>query len=269
VGYSFTARSGSILHVEDTGAKDAGSGPPVLALHGIGGGAYFFGGLARRLAPRHRVIALDNPGTGGSVSATSPFTLESAAADIADLIADKIGTPVTILGHSFGTMLALRIWETRPDSVRALIFACGLPKARSNVRERLSLRAQDIARHGIAGWGPKMSPGVFSAAWMASHPESLSLFESLFEAQDPAAYVRSIEVLLATDLGALVPAVRVPCAAIIGTEDSYAPPEAALDFIAKLPVKCRETLLEGCGHMPFYEKPEAFAKAVEDFLVTL
>jgi 3-oxoadipate enol-lactonase len=264
MGNRFSTRSGSSLYFEEVG-----SGPPVLCLHGIGGGAYFFSGFAKRLASRHRVVTLDNPGTGGSVSATRPFTLESAAADLVDLIENKIGAPVTILGHSFGTMLALKVWEARPDLVRALIFACGLPKARPNVRERLSLRAGDITRNGIAGWGPRMAPGVFSAAWMRAHPEMLAVFESLFEAQDPAAYVRSIEVLLGTDLGAIVPRVTVPCAAIIGTEDSYAPPESVREFIARLPVKCREIVLEGCGHMPFYENPEAFAGAAEDFLATL
>jgi 3-oxoadipate enol-lactonase len=262
----FTARSGSVLQIEETGEPD--SGPPLLALHGIGGGAYFFGGFAKRLAPRHRVITLDNPGTGSSVSATRPFTLESAAADIGDLIADKIGEPVTVLGHSFGTMLALKLWEIRPDLIRSLIFACGLPKARPNVRERLSLRAEDIARNGIAGWGTKMAPGVFSAVWLRAHPESLAMFEQLFEEQDPASYVRSIEVLLAADLGTVVPTVTVPCAAIAGTEDSYAPPDAVREFVAKLPIPCPITVIEGAAHMPFYEAPEAFAAAVEGLLET-
>ena len=108
MGYQFSARSGSSIYVEEIG-----SGPPVLALHGIGGGTYFFHGFAKRLAPRYRVFSIDLPGTGNS-STDKPVTLESTVADIGDLVADKIGEPVTILGHSFGTILALKAWETWP-----------------------------------------------------------------------------------------------------------------------------------------------------------
>ena len=44
------------MNVEDTG-----TGPAVLALHGLGGGAYFFRGLAERLQPGYRVVSVDLP----------------------------------------------------------------------------------------------------------------------------------------------------------------------------------------------------------------
>jgi hypothetical protein len=54
---TFATKSGGVLHFEDTGVQNAavnsatGSrGLPVVCLHGIGGGAYFFTGFARRLA---------------------------------------------------------------------------------------------------------------------------------------------------------------------------------------------------------------------------
>ncbi len=74
-------RNGSSLRVDDTG-----HGPAVLALHGVGGGAYFFRGLAERLGP-YRVIAADLPGTGGSTSVPDAFSLETWIADLGDLVA--------------------------------------------------------------------------------------------------------------------------------------------------------------------------------------
>jgi pimeloyl-ACP methyl ester carboxylesterase len=273
MGYSFTARSGSILHVEDTGAEGAPgisrSGPPVLALHGIGGGAYFFGGFSKRLSETHRVLAIDLPGTGRSTSSPALFTLDSWIADIGDLVADKIGEPVILVGHSLGTILALKAWTAWPENIRALVFACGLPKARPNIHERLSARAESIARDGIANWGPKVSPGVFSKGTLAERPEITGLFERLFEDQSGSAYVRSIEVLLSSDLNVAVPTVNVPCAAIAGREDSYAPPEAVKEFIGRLPIECSLDILDHCGHMPFLEDPAAFADAVKRFLSRL
>jgi 3-oxoadipate enol-lactonase len=257
----FTAKSGSVLHFDDVG-----SGPPVLALHGIGGGTYFFSGLAQRLAPRHRILSVDLPGTGKSSSAVQPMTLDSWIADLGDLVDEKIGEPVTILGHSLGTILALKAWATWPEPttrIRALLFVCGLPQARAAIHEKLSARADAIARDGIGGWGPKVSPGVFSETSRRRHPEVVGLFERLFEEQAPASYVRSIEVLLAAELNAVVPTVTVPTAGVFGAEDLYAPPDAVEAFLARLPAPCRAEMLEACGHMPFFEYPEHFAEVVD------
>ena len=273
MGYSFTARSGSVLHVQDTGAANADgsprSGPPVLALHGIGGGAYFFAGFSKRLGPTHRILSIDLPGTGRSTSLPSAFTLDSWIADIGDLVQEKVGEPVVVLGHSLGTLLALKAWTAWPAHIRALVFTCGVPQARPNIHERLSARAESIARDGIANWGPQVSPGVFAKRTLAELPEVTGLFERLFEEQKGPEYVREIEVLLGADLNPVVPAVTVPCFAIAGREDSYAPPAAVAEWVARLRVECPLETLENCGHMPFLEDPQAFASAVSRFLKTL
>lgn len=272
MGYAFTARSGSILHVEDTGALGADglkrSGSPVLCLHGIGGGAFFFAGFAKRLASTHRVIAVDLPGSGRSVSVPSDFTLESWVADIGDLV-ESLGEPVVVVGHSLGTILSLKAWETWPEKIRAFLFTCGLPKARPNIHERLSQRAEIIARDGVANWGPKVTPGVFSARSQRERHEITGLFEQLFELQRGPEYVRQIEVLLAADQNAVVPSVTAPCGAIAGREDSYAPPAAVEGFVAALPRPCAIEVLDDCAHMPFLEEPEAFAAAARRFLDSL
>jgi pimeloyl-ACP methyl ester carboxylesterase len=149
------------------------------------------------------------------------------------------------------------------------VFACGLPKARPNIHERLTARAEAIAREGIAHWGPKVSPGVFAGRTLKEMPEVTGLFERLFEEQKGPEYVREIEVLLQADLNAVVPRVTAPCIAIAGREDSYAPPAAVEEFIARLPGACPLEVLENCAHMPFLEDPAAFAAAVERFLATL
>lgn len=273
----FVTKSGRVLHFEETSPDSRGL--PVVCLHGIGGGAYFFTGFARRLAAafpdKYRVITVDLPGTGHSRRASDPvdFTLETMAADIGEFVRGHVGAPVVLLGHSFGTILALKAWETWPkDSIRGLLFACGLPKARPIIHERLSARARDIRAHGIRGWGVKVTPGVFSPRSQHELPEITGLFERLFEEQVPETYTRIIDVLLAADLSAVTPTVTAPCAAIGGAEDSYAPPDDLRAFAAALtgaPARCPVTILEGAGHMAFYERPEEFARAATAFLEPL
>ena len=63
-----------------------------------------------------------------------------------------------------------------------------------------------------------------------------------------------------------MPTVTVPCAAITGAEDQYAPPNAVREFVARLPAPCPVEIIEGAAHLPFLEQPDAFAEAVRRVL---
>ena len=80
---------GARLHVRESGQA---SGPAVLLVHGLGGqSAHFDYGVADYLAQRHRVIALDRPGSGHSQrDAVTPADVSTQAAALAALI-EKMG----------------------------------------------------------------------------------------------------------------------------------------------------------------------------------
>ena len=258
-------RHGSSIYIEDTGSGRL----PVLALHGLGGGAYFFRGLAARLDPRYRILAIDMPGTGRSTSGPAPWSLESWVDDVGDLVADRIGAPAVLVGHSLGTIVALQVLAARAPHIRGLVFVGGLPRVRPIIRERLTERVAHVTRRGMIGLGPQVTPGIFSSGTFQRHAEVIALFERVFEAQPQDAYLRGIEVLLGASAEAVLAGARVPCLAITGEDDQYAPPDAVHAFVSALPVACREEVIPGCGHMPFFEAPDAFASLVESFLDTL
>ena len=245
------------MNVEDTG-----TGPADLALHGLGGGAYFFRGLTDRLQPDYRVIAVDLP--------TSPHVSMAAWVDeLGRLTADEIRDPVVLLGHSMGTILALEAWAAWPERIRGLIFVGGVPQVAPRIRERLTdrVRALDEAST-LAGWGSKVSPGVFSPATFRDRPEVVAAFERLFEMQSVDAYVRCCRILLGANAETIVGTVTVPCVGITGEDDQYAPPDAVAAFLEAIPGNPRLEIIPGCGHLPFLEQPDAFAAAVKSFLRT-
>lgn len=261
----FRARSGRAIYVEDTGG--AGRGATILALHGLGGGAWFFSGFSRRMASRHRVVSVDLPGTGRSVEGQRhALSLESWVADLGDLVADRCGAPVVLLGHSLGTILALRASSAWPQHLRAMVFVGGLPEPRPSIRERLTARAEAIARSGLAGAGPTASAANFSRNTLEHQPELTGLYERLFELQDPDVYVEWCRVLIAASAAASIAGVRVPSLSIVGAEDQYAPPELVTAFMERLPHSAGVQVMADCGHLPFLERPQAFADAVADFV---
>lgn len=249
------------MHVEE-----AGAGPSVLALHGLGGGAWFFSGLARRLQTSSRILSVDLPGTGRS-AADGPPSIAMWVDRLGRLLDQRRAAPVVLIGHSMGTIVALHAYAAWPDRIRGMVFAGGLPRVRPPIRERLTARLD--ALHGardLAGWGPIVSPGIFSPATVAAQPELVALFERLFEAGSLDAYVASARVLLDADATPLVGSVRVPCLAVTGADDQYAPPETVAAFVHGLPHGAPLEVIEGCGHLPFLEQPREFAGVIDAFL---
>jgi pimeloyl-ACP methyl ester carboxylesterase len=243
------------MNVEDTG-----TGPAILALHGLGGGAYFFRGLAERLLPDYRVVAVDLP--------TSPDASMTRWVDaLGTLVDERIGQPVVVLGHSMGTIIGLEAWAAWPARIRAAIFVGGVPQVAPRIRERLSERVRALAGAAdLVGWGKRVSPGVFSNSTFVNRPEVVAAFERLFELQSVEAYLRCCTILLAANAEPIVPTVTVPCLAITGEHDQYAPPDAVAAFIGEIPGGPRLEVIPDCGHLPFLEQPDAFAAAVKSFL---
>ncbi|MEU7651744.1 alpha/beta hydrolase [Micromonospora taraxaci] len=97
-----------------------GPGTPLLALHGHYNEASAFAPLAEALAPRWRVIALDQRGHGESDRAES-YERDDYVADV-DAFHRHLGVgPVAVLGHSLGGVNAYQYAGRHPDRVTALI----------------------------------------------------------------------------------------------------------------------------------------------------
>lgn len=243
-----------------------GNGPTLLCLHGVGGTAHWFQGLARRLQDRFRVLALDLPGTGSNREGHAPFTIERATDALGDWLAANEQAPVAVLGHSMGAIIGLRLAARRP--LRSLLSVGGLPAVTPANHQRLSDRAAFIRGQGLSGLAWRVAEGNFSPSTLSQSPEIAALFGGLWESQSAETYLEGLDSLLAADAGPFLAHATMPCLVLRGSEDRYAPAEESRRFAAALPGPVRFVELERCAHMPFLEAPEAFAAAIADFLET-
>lgn len=95
------------------------AGPWVVFVHGLFGQGRNWTTIAKGLADRHRVALVDLPNHGHS-----PWTERVDYLDMARLLAvelERLGEPVTLVGHSMGGKVAMQLALRRPELLRALV----------------------------------------------------------------------------------------------------------------------------------------------------
>jgi pimeloyl-ACP methyl ester carboxylesterase len=253
-------------------ARGAAGAPVLLCLHGLGGGTQFFGALGVHLAGQCRTIAIDLPGSGLSPrldAAPLPAFSFDAVADLLVTLArtEHARAPaVCLLGHSMGAILALEMIRRSQDLAVGLIVVGGLPEALPSARRRIRDRIAAIRERGIATVSTEVAAANFATRSQTDRPELTACFAKLFASQDAAAYADTAGALATWTARELPPLDRVSCLAVTGEEDRYAPPDAIRAFARTLPAATRVEIMRDCGHLPFLERPAAFAAIVSAFL---
>jgi pimeloyl-ACP methyl ester carboxylesterase len=115
---SAPGRGGVRLHVRTVSDPAA---PPALLLHGLGVGGSVWQSFARRLLPHLAAVAPDLRGHGQSDAPPSGYAPADYAGDLIELIGDRLESPLPVVGHSLGALVALKLAELRPDLVAWLV----------------------------------------------------------------------------------------------------------------------------------------------------
>src|SRR5262245_6823068 len=101
--------------------EEAGSGEPLIMVHGAAGAGKTFAPQIEELSKSHRVIAVDLRGMGGSARVES-IPASAWVDDLGGLV-DHLGfSKVNLLGVSLGARISLRYAINNPDRVQSLVL---------------------------------------------------------------------------------------------------------------------------------------------------
>jgi pimeloyl-ACP methyl ester carboxylesterase len=116
------------LHGRRVIYRIAGSGPPVVLIHGMLNSSSHWRSVALNLAGEHTVIAPDLIGHGDSAAPRGDYSLGAHAASIRDLLAAVGIERATLVGHSLGGGVAMQFFYQFPQRVErlALVSSGGL-----------------------------------------------------------------------------------------------------------------------------------------------
>jgi len=249
--------------------REAGEGPVLLLLHGIGSGARSWNAQLQGLAYLSRVIAWNAPGYDIStpLSAEAPAVQDYADAIKALLDALSIAR-CDIVGHSLGALMAARFACAFPQYVRTLTLAgCAIGHARYEADERARLlrsRIGDVEELGVRGMAEKRGPRLVSAGTSdALRRQVVDTMASV----DPHGYAQASRMLSQGDmLGDLeIMSGDIPLQFIYGSADVITPPKVNLQAAAVRP-RAPVHVIEGAGHALYVERAEEFNALVRAFV---
>jgi pimeloyl-ACP methyl ester carboxylesterase len=149
------------LHGHRVIYRIAGSGPPVVLIHGMVNSSRHWESVALRLAEEYTVIAPDLLGHGDSAAVRGDYSLGAHAASIRDLLAAIGVDRATIVGHSLGGGVAMQFFYQFPQRTERLVLVSsgGLGREVSPLLRGAAL------------------PGAAALLWLAAHPRLVSMLE--------------------------------------------------------------------------------------------
>jgi pimeloyl-ACP methyl ester carboxylesterase len=132
--------------------EESGAGEPVILIHGGAVDTRFFKDNVPALAERFRVIGTDLWGHGRSPDREGPYSLDSFATDVAELIERVAGGRAHVVGHSIGAAVALTLALAHPERVDRLVMISGGFDVSSDPRGPLSI--DEMVEQTVAFLGP-------------------------------------------------------------------------------------------------------------------
>jgi esterase len=244
---------------------EMGEGSPILLLHGLFGAARNWGGIQKRLAQRHRVLAPDLRNHGESPHAAD-MGYAAMAEDIAGLIAARGLRAPAVVGHSMGGKVAMALALRHGAMVGKLVVADIAP-----VKYPPSLRGYIAAMRAIPlkeGLTRKEADALLEATIPEAGIRAFLLQSLDFNAEPPAWKLGLAE------LGAAMPDIEGfsesgryegPTLVVSGAQSRYIRPDNH-DLFLRLFPQARFAVVERAGHWLHADNPHGFLAEVEPFL---
>jgi 3-oxoadipate enol-lactonase len=250
-----------------------GAGPMLLMLHGAEGGHRAFAPQVETFANAgFRAVAWDMPGYGHSPP-IEPYGWKGLAESCIRLLeallaGDSRRRPPVLLGQGMGALLAREVVARRPELVGRLVLCASADAedAATSRRQREALAQQRLgeldALGDMAALAEHWLPGAVGPVAL---PEGVQLAAHCMAGVNAATYRRALQALPFFDRHEALARIDVPTLVIGGEHDATAPPAALAQMAARIP-SATHVRMEGVGHLPNLEAPDAFDQIVLNFL---
>jgi pimeloyl-ACP methyl ester carboxylesterase len=268
------------LHGRRVIYRVAGSGPPIVLIHGMLNSSSHWRHVALNLAREHTVIAPDLIGHGDSAAPRGDYSLGAHAASIRDLLAAIDVERATIVGHSLGGGVAMQFFYQFPQRVERLVLISsgGLGRevkatlrtaALPGIAPLLALTIRPRLLGALALAGARLRErGVEGGVYLQAAARALRPLQSAGARQ---AFLHTLRAVIdargqrvsATDRLYLLEA--LPTMIVWGERDNTIPLAHGREAHEAIPHSSFRTLARA-AHFPHLEDPEGLAELLREFI---
>ena len=245
---------------------DKGHSGSLVFLHGFPLDSRMWEPQIAEFSGQFRVIAPDLRGFGQSY-AVVPFTMESQADDIHELLCQLNALPCVLAGLSMGGYIALAFVHKYASGLRGLVLVD--TKSEGDSAEQKEGRQKMIAlvrEQGSKAVAEQMLPKMLAEETPRRRPAVAQSLRAMMEACPP----KTIENALAAmrdrpDRTPELPSISVPTLIIVGNADAITPVSIAQSMQRQIP-QAQLAVIKGAGHMSPMEQPTQVNQALSSFL---
>jgi pimeloyl-ACP methyl ester carboxylesterase len=243
---------------------EAGSGPPVILLHGLGGDLSNWAFTVPALATRIHVYVPDQIGFGMSDKPLINYRV-STLVDFLNAFCQKLGIDKpTVVGNSLGGWTAMAYALAYPDRIDKLVLvdAAGYSAKRMNepaLTRDLLMRLNPGSVTALK----ELMNGITANKQMVNDQMATQLFEAKMRKNDGYTVNQFIESILRGEdlLDGKLGSIKAPTFVIWGRQDTLTSLAMGQAFARDIP-GAQMIVLDGCGHVPQIECAPAFNAAL-------
>jgi len=258
---------------EEIWYEDAGSGLPVVLLHGWCMSSavwkYQFDGLASSM----RLLAPDLRGHGRSRAISSGLDFETFAEDLVDLFDALALAKAVLIGWSMGAQIAIKSSAELSGRLAGIVLLSATPcftasadfpyGVAANEAGGMRLKVQRNTQRAVDGFYARL----FASDELENSSSAAEIHQLLSTISPPetAAALAALDALAGTDLRHLLATITVPTLILNGALDKICLPQASYYLKTRIP-HARQVLFRECGHALFLTRSDVFNTEIIEFV---
>lgn len=240
-----------------------GDGPPLLLVPGLAGGYGLLGPLARELAKDFRVISYQLRGEDNCFALRRPFSLPDLVEDLHEFVDCLCLEMPTIMGVSFGGILALEFAARYPSRLQNLIVQGTGARFEPGLLQRV---AKAVLTRFPLPFDNAFVNQFFNLLFGGAQKQD-ALFHFVTRQcwqTDQSVMAHRLLLVEGYNMGDRLQQIRVPTLILAGDRDVLVPRRSLLELANGI-TDAELVPLPGCGHLAPVTKPELLARHVRKF----